>query len=114
MRAFFRIPPSLSSGFFTKRKALTTSAFSKARNDPPARPEIMHFCDGNHSANKAAPMAGALLANLNWHGAELRSMALTPDGTRLLTASKDGSARVWELFPARGDVGSAKALPLAA
>lgn len=53
--------------------------------------------------------SGALLANLNWHGAELRSMALTPDGTRLLTASKDGSARVWELFPARGNVGSAKA-----
>jgi WD40 repeat protein len=52
--------------------------------------------------------SGALLANLNWHGAELRSMALTPDGARLLTASKDGSARVWELFPARGDVESAK------
>jgi WD40 repeat protein len=53
--------------------------------------------------------SGVPLADLKWHGAGLRSMALTPDGMRLLTAAEDGSACVWELFPERGDIGSAKA-----
>jgi len=38
----------------------------------------------------------ALVMVLSGHSAELRSAAFSPDGTRIVTASRDKSARIWE------------------
>ena len=37
-----------------------------------------------------------LLIQLRGHDGEVRSAAFSPDGTRIVTASEDGTARIWE------------------
>jgi WD40 repeat protein len=43
------------------------------------------------------PETGALRAKLSGHGAGIRAMAFSPDGTTLATAGNDGCIRLWNL-----------------
>jgi WD40 repeat protein len=42
---------------------------------------------------------GGLVANLSGHSEKIESAAFSPDGNRVVTASADNTARVWEVFP---------------
>ena len=42
---------------------------------------------------------GRLLAVLSGHHARLRSAMFSPDGRRIITASDDASARIWDVSP---------------
>ena len=39
---------------------------------------------------------GVLLCTLQKHEGKVRSVAFSPDGTRILSGSEDGTVRIWE------------------
>ena len=50
----------------------------------------------NHAANIVDVATGEVCAPLLFHDAAVKSAAFSPDGKSIVTASDDGSARVWE------------------
>ena len=44
---------------------------------------------------------GEVLYTLSGHTSGVAGVAFSPDGTALVTASWDGTARVWDITPAR-------------
>src|SRR5437867_12682757 len=53
--------------------------------------------DGNYGrkAKVRDAVRGTLVAAFEGHDSELKSAAFSPDGTRVLTASLDGTAKLW-------------------
>jgi len=47
------------------------------------------------------PLTGEVLYTLSGHTSGISGVAISPDGTRLATASWDGTARVWDITPAK-------------
>jgi WD40 repeat protein/serine/threonine protein kinase len=60
---------------------------------------------GEGPARQAGPTADVPARELAGHGAAVTAVSFSPDGTRLLSASKDGTARVWDAAAGR-EVGS--------
>jgi WD40 repeat protein len=48
--------------------------------------------------------SGKLIAVMAGHASEVRSAAFSPDGKHVLTASNDGTARIWPVFPSKDDL----------
>jgi len=42
-------------------------------------------------------VSGRTIATLKGHSGGLRSVAFSPDGTRVVTGSDDGTARIWDV-----------------
>ncbi|MEO7327910.1 MAG: patatin-like phospholipase family protein, partial [Minicystis sp.] len=75
----------------------------------PKRGDLLAFASGNQ-ATILGPVEGGPEVVLGGHSRAVRHVAFSPDGTRLATASDDGSARIWSaegrfLMNLRGDDG---------
>jgi WD40 repeat protein len=62
-----------------------------------------------HSARVWAAEGGMLLATLSGHSEGLTAASFSPTGDALITASSDGTARVWRLMPLQKLIDNARA-----
>lgn len=61
----------------------------------------MHAASRDGTARMWDAKSGASLAELMGHTSSVLSAAFSPDGTRIVTASNDKTARVWDSVPYR-------------